>query len=270
MSTQAIIFERPTSGAANPVLRLRTFGGLHIERVAELIDPSVGQRRKLAVMALLAASGDGVSRERLVGLLWSECDEERARHTFAQLLHALRRAAGADVTSGSPTSLRLNPDVVTSDVADFESAIARQNYLEAVRLYRGAFLDGFYLNGCPEFERWVEEHRAALGRKAERAIEALATRAGAAGDARQAAEWWLHLSLLRPLDSRITLELMQATVAAGDHATALGYARAHEKLLLSELDAAPPPALTAYAASLRAASWSAHAGATDRARLRVL
>ena len=76
MSSQAIIFEGATTGAATPqpVLRLRTFGCLHIERVAELIDPSVGQRRKLAVMALLAASGDGVSRERLVGLLWPDCD----------------------------------------------------------------------------------------------------------------------------------------------------------------------------------------------------
>jgi len=212
-------------------------------------------------MALLAASGDGVSRERLVGILWSECNEARARHTFAQLLHALRRAAGDDLVLGSPMSMRLNPDVVTSDVVDFESAIARQDYAEAVRLYRGAFLDGFYLDGFPEFERWVEERRAVLARKAERAIELLATRAASAGDARQSAEWWLHLSLLRPLDSRITMGLMQATVAAGDHAAALGYARAHEKLLLSELDAAPPPAITAYAASLRAASWSAHAAA---------
>jgi DNA-binding SARP family transcriptional activator len=261
MSTQAIVFERPIRNAAcpRPVLRLRTFGGLRVERAADVVDASVGQRRKLAVLALLAASGDGVSRDRVVGLLWSECDESRARHTFAQLLHALRRAAGDDPVAGSPMSMRLDPDVATSDVADFESAIARQDYAEAVRLYRGSFLDGFYLNGCPEFERWVEDRRAVLSRQVERAIETLAMRAGAAGDARQAADWWLHLSMLRPLDSRITLGLMQATVAAGDHGTALGYARAHEQLLRSELDAAPPPAITTYAASLRAGSWNAHA-----------
>jgi DNA-binding SARP family transcriptional activator len=262
MSEHATLFQEPVGelASAQPILRLRTFGGMGIEQTSGRFDASIAQRRKLALLTLLAASRDGITRDRIVGLLWSECDEGRARHTLSQLVHALRRAVHERVIVGSGMSLRLDAAIVSSDLADFEAAIAREDYAEAVRLYRGSFLDGFYLNGCPEFERWVEDRRAVLARQAEKAIETLATRAGASGDARQAAEWWLNLSALRPLDSRITLGLMQATVAAGDHGTALSYARAHERLLRSELDVAPAPALTAYAASLRTATWSTHAG----------
>ena len=262
MSGHAKLFQQTIgeTGSTQATIRLRTFGGIRIEQTSGRFDASVAQRRKLALLALLAANRDGITRDRIVGLLWSECDEARARHTLSQLVHALRRAVGDQVIVGPGMSLRLDPEIVSSDVAEFELAIARQDYAEAVRLYRGSFLDGFYLNGCPEFERWVEERRAVLARQAEKALEILATRAGASGDARQAAEWWFNLSELRPLDSRITLGLMQATVAAGDHGTALSYARAHERLLRSELDVAPAPALTAYAASLRTATWSAHSG----------
>ena len=35
-------------------------------------------------------------------------------------------------------------------------------WANAAALYDGPFLDGFYLTGAPEFERWVEAERATL------------------------------------------------------------------------------------------------------------
>lgn len=64
-------------------MRLRTFGGLWIEGPAP---PALGPR-PLALLALVAAAGKkGISRDRVIGILWSETEEEQARHTLSQTL----------------------------------------------------------------------------------------------------------------------------------------------------------------------------------------
>src|SRR5215217_6944518 len=52
-----------------------------------------------------------------------------------------------------------------------ESAIDRGNPTTAVTLYRGQFLDGFYLPALAEFERWVESERAGLAQRYAGALE---------------------------------------------------------------------------------------------------
>ena len=49
-------------------------------------------------------------------MLWSETDEERARKGLNQALYALRQEMGADEVFLGTQDLRLNPDLVTSDV----------------------------------------------------------------------------------------------------------------------------------------------------------
>ena len=231
-------------------LRLKTFGGALVEGPSGPLAGAMTQRRRLAVLSVLAAS-DGVSRDRIVGMLWPENDEERARHALAQLLHSLRRDVGDELLGGGPTSLRLNSNVLSSDVQEFASALARSDLERAADLYRGAFLDGFYLNGCPDFERWVDERRAALAHQAEETIEKLAKRET---DPTRATSWWRRLAALRPLDSRIALGLMQAAARAGDRAGALDHVRVHAELLRAELDAPLPAELASFADSLREAA----------------
>jgi DNA-binding SARP family transcriptional activator/tetratricopeptide (TPR) repeat protein len=208
------------------------------------------QRRRLALLSLLAASTSGISRDRIVGLLWPDNDEERARHALAQLLHSLRRDLGDELVAGSATALRLNPAILSSDVQDFTTALAAGDLERAAGLYQGPFLDGFYLNGCPDFERWVDERRAALAHQAEDAIESLGKREP---DPSRAANWWRRLALLRPLDSRVALALMQSLARTGDRTGALDHARVHGELLRAELDTPLPPELTAYVDTLREA-----------------
>ncbi|HTE46382.1 MAG TPA: BTAD domain-containing putative transcriptional regulator [Gemmatimonadaceae bacterium] len=233
-----------------PIVNLRTFGGTLLEGPHGVVTGALSQRRRLAVLSLLAASGTGISRDRLLGLLWPESDEDRARHTLSQLLHGLRRELADDVIIANGAALRLNSNIVSSDVSDFAAALATGDDARAVNLYRGVFLDGFYLNGCPDFERWVDERRATLARQAEDAIERLAKRSGA-NSPTESAEWWRRLAALRPLDSRVALALMEALAVTGDRAGALQVARSHTAVLKEELDAAPIPEIAEYAESLR-------------------
>jgi DNA-binding SARP family transcriptional activator/tetratricopeptide (TPR) repeat protein len=234
-------------------MRLRTFGAVLLEGPDGPMSGVAVQRRRLALLALLAGSG-GISRDRVVGLLWPESDEERARHALAQLIHTLRRTLGEDGVEGGAAVLRLNSERVASDVEDFAAAIQRGDHERAATLYRAPFLDGFYLDGCPEFERWVEERRAELAGAAEGALQALTVDASRRGDHAQAVNWCRRLAVLRPLDSRVALLLMQAMAAAGDPAGAIQHGRTHEALVRAELDFPPDKSVLDFVAALRAGS----------------
>ena len=209
------------------------------------------QRRRLALLALLASNDGGLSRDRLVGLLWPDNDEARARHALSQLVHALRRTLGEDCIDAGGATLRLNAELVASDVDEFIAAIQRGDNERAVTLYGGPFLDGFYLDGCPDFERWVDERRAEFAGQAEGALQGLATEATRRGAHDEAVRWYRRLAALRPLDSRVALMLMQAMVAAGDRPGAIQHGRTHEAMVRAEFDLPPDDAVLQYAAALR-------------------
>jgi len=237
------------------VLRLRTFGGLSLESDRGPLGGAATQRRRLAVLAILAQAGSrGLTRDKLIGLLWPEVDEPRARSALSQALYALKRDAGEEQLVEGYDRLSLNARVLSSDVGDFEAALARDDAAGAAALYTGVFLDGVYLSEAPEFEHWLDDVRLRLGSAAERALERLATDAEIRGDHGASAEWWRRLTLMQPMQEIPVLRLMEALARAGDRAGALRQAERHEQRMREELDAAPGPAVSQLANRLRGES----------------
>jgi len=203
------------------------------------------------LLTLLAAAGErGTSRDKIVALLWPECDSKRARHRLSQLCHALRRSLGEVIATAS-SELRLEPAGITSDIVEFTRACAIGDSRRAVARYGGPFLDGFFLGNAPGFERWVEGERVAFARAFPEALETLAVDAESRGDRAEAARWWSQLADHEPLSSRVIIKLMSALAAHGDRAGALQQARRYEDELGRELEAEPNPAVVALAARLR-------------------
>jgi DNA-binding SARP family transcriptional activator/TolB-like protein len=234
------------------VLRLKTFGGLSLHRSGLPVEGAGAQRRRLALLALLAASGDrGLSREKILGLLWPESDLERGRKSLAQAVYALRKEFGAEELITGTTELRLGWDGFTTDLADFRVALANGRYEEAASLYDGPFLDGVYLDEAPEFDRWAETERRVLAHDYTEALERLARAADKAGDLRGAVGWWRKLANADPLNGKVALGLMKALCAQGDRGAALQFYRVYEMLLRQDLDIAPESELKRYAEQLR-------------------
>lgn len=233
---------------SNP-LRLRTLGGLWIDGDSPSRAPF--GPRPLALLAVVAAAGpQGVSRERLIGILWPEVGEERARHNLSQALYTLRRDTGHPLVTGT-SHLRLDPSL-TSDISELQEA-ARKGEVQAVgELYTGRFLDGFYLPGAPEFERWVEEERGRVHQLALRAIEQLAQREEEMERLAEAVRWWNQLAELDPLNARYAMGHMHALAATGDHPGALVRARTYRETVRWELDAEPEAAVLELEQALKA------------------
>jgi len=198
---------------------------------------AAAQPRRLAILALLARAGDrGITREKLIGYLWPDSDEERARRLLSQAVYMLRRDLGSEDAIVGLRDLRIGADVLTSDVAEFEQAVGARDYDRAASLYAGPFLDGFYLPGAAEFERWVDEERRVLEHDSETAFERCAVGAEARGDYTTAVTWWRRIAAKDPINARIALQLMRALAAAGDRNGALRHADIHQALVREELD----------------------------------
>ena len=106
------------------MLRLNTFGGLVLQQDGQLHTGPASQRRRLALLAVVAAAGRrGASRDKLLALLWPDADPESARHSLYQALHAIRRSVGSDEVFQGSSTLQLNLGLITSDVGEFEEAI---------------------------------------------------------------------------------------------------------------------------------------------------
>jgi DNA-binding SARP family transcriptional activator/TolB-like protein len=237
--------------SSNP-FRLRTFGGLWIEGTGGSETPVLPPRR-LALLALLAVAGPrGMTRERLLGILWPDRDEERGRHALAQTVYSLRGDLRNDAVVGGGAELRLESGEIGSDVADFAAAMSAGDHETAAALYTGPFLEGFYLSEAPEFERWVETERARLAGAVVRILEQLAESSERAGRSAEALSRWRRLCELEPLRGRYAAMYMQGLAAAGDRAGALAHARTHAAALQRELDAAPEQEVTRLVDRLRA------------------
>jgi TolB-like protein/DNA-binding SARP family transcriptional activator len=235
------------------VQRLKLFGGLSIESESGPLTGRAVQRRRLALLALLAARArkGGVGRDRLVALLWPDADAENGRRFLSDSVYRINQALGGDVILAAGDELRLDSQRLPSDLDAFEAALSGADHEAAVRSYAGPFLDGFFLPDAPEFERWTEGERDRLGREYARALEALAESAEEQGSGTRAVDLWRRLAAHDPYNSRVALRLMQSLVAVGERATAIQHARAHETLLVDELEVQPDAAVRAFAEQLK-------------------
>ena len=233
--------------------RLITFGGLSVQNGA-VLNGAANPRIRLAILAVIAAAGArGVRREKLTALFWPDSDDERARNALRQAMFAMKRDIGAgDITLGS-ADLRLNPEVLSADVADFEVAIRASRWEDAAVLYQGRFLDGVVVREAPEFGRWVDDQQQRYAADFGRALEKAAAAAAARGDFTGAIERWERRSAHDPLSGRVTLALMEALAANGERERAIHHASIYAKLVRQELEVHPDRAVVAFAFRLREA-----------------
>src|SRR3954470_4584499 len=130
-------------------LSLQLLGGAVIRRDDTPLGGAAAHRHRLALLALLACSPGPVTRDKLIALLWPERDEESGRNLLKVAVHELRKLLGDDAIRTTGDQLGFDTAVVQCDVAAFESALAAREFDKAIALYKGPFLDGFYMKDAP-------------------------------------------------------------------------------------------------------------------------
>jgi TolB-like protein/DNA-binding SARP family transcriptional activator len=233
--------------------KLHTFGGLSLTLDGQPCERSLIQRRQLALLAALATAGpSGLSRDKLVGLMWPDRANDRARNLLDQALYAARRVCGQAVFLTTQTALAINPAVLESDVGEFSEAIARGDPAAAAAIYSGPFLDGLLLADAADFERWASLERTRYARAYQECLETLAAAAASREQWHEAGRWWRRAVDADPFSGRAAHGLMESLARNGDRAGALEFARVHATLVRQELGTEVDPPIATLVAALRA------------------
>jgi TolB-like protein/DNA-binding SARP family transcriptional activator len=221
------------------VLHLKLLGGFEACRPDGCPLPIAGKKNQALLAYLALCNGQPQTREKVVGLLWSDRDDEHARNSLRQALVALRRdldgGSSALVVAGD--RLALDPNLVDVDALAVERLVssARADDLRAAaRLYRGDLLDGLTITD-QAFEEWLASERARL-----RELVITATLRGLADLAGDEAVAFAQRALaLDPLREAAHRALMRAFARSGQADLALRQYQICSELLCKELNIKP-------------------------------
>jgi len=232
---------------------LRVLGALEVRAQPSGEAPAgLTQPKRLAVLVYLAlAEPVGLhSRDRLLALLWPEADENSARHSLRNALHALRQALGesAIVTRGEDW-VGLDFNAVRCDALELRRHLAAGRVNEALALWAGDLAPGFHVSAAPEFERWLDEQRSELRDGVRKLAWARSRELKGAGQAEvDAARRAMRLD---PGNEPGARQLMSLLAASGDRAGALRIWQDLADWFARELEAEPSAETRTLALELR-------------------
>ena len=217
--------------------------GADLERV-------VRSPKRLALLSYLAvAAPRGFHRrDTLLGLFWPESDQRRARGALRQTVRHLRDDLGEVVVSRGQEELGLDWNGFWCDAVAFQEALEAGRVAEAIALYQRDLLDGFYLSGAPEFERWLDRERRRLQRRGAEAAWALSEQTP---EPTEAARWARRAARFTPRDETAVRRLMQLLAALGDEVGALREYERFRVRVQEELGAGPGSETVTLAATIR-------------------
>jgi DNA-binding SARP family transcriptional activator/TolB-like protein len=215
----------------------------------------IKSRKSLALVAYIALSESRQeTRERLVGLFWSETEEERARASLRQTLRDLRRCfadVGYEGLQTEKLAIELDPRSIAVDFWDvLREAAARRVHpklLEAPRLADRllANLDDI----DPSFRTWVLAKRQTFNDRLLRLLEDALR--GVDVDAENKKRLAEALISLDPTHEEAARCLMRARAQEGDVAAALRVYKSLWDLLGDEYDMEPSAKTQALVAEIK-------------------
>ena len=220
----------PLVGPAHkPRLEISLFGGVSLRYGGARIE--LNNRKAMALVGYLALAANlSDTRERIVGLLWSETEEAKARATLRQVLKDLRTSFDQCRFSGFTTGrveVGIDAAEVTLDVwSVLESAAAgRPNELLLDRSRITETLLAGYEDVDPSFRAWLFVCRENLHRRLIRGLEdQLASDAPTSAEIMRLAQAIIQLD---PTHEIAVQRLIRCHADAGDMAGALS---AHKRL----------------------------------------
>jgi len=213
------------------------------------------QPKRLALLVYLALGDSSGFRRRdsVVGYMWPELDTVHARGALRQALHSLRRVLGdGTIVTRGEEEIGVSRALLRCDAVAFRESVEAGRYDEALKLYGGDFLEGFFASDvASDFEQWIGDTRAELRRKAAASAWALANAHRANGDFTNAAALARRASGLALEDENGVARLISFLDELGDRGGALEAYDDLETRLRSEYDAEPSPETKALISRVR-------------------
>ena len=238
-----------------------------------------------ALLAYLCAEPDRPhSRDMLASLLWPDEAEPVARRNFRQALSRLRALLGDKATERPLVLLHRGAVQLNAthdcyiDLQTFGSSRWEQldrdepgapqpdvMWLEdAMRVYRGPFLEHFHLPGNPDFDQWALTKREYYLRRALDYLDYLSGHYERLGNPARAMEFARRQVELEPWLESAHRRLMRLLARSGKRAAALAQYAACASVLRDELGVDPADETRRLEARIRSGELERTEGSLDR------
>ncbi|MES2178392.1 MAG: BTAD domain-containing putative transcriptional regulator [Gemmatimonadota bacterium] len=233
-------------------IRFRTLGQIDLHSAdGRELDGLLAQPKRVAVLAYLAANSPRLSRrDTLLAMFWPESDAEHARSSLRKALHFIRQEVGDVIVTRGTDEVGLRTEDVEVDIWELDAHIAEGRNGEAMQLYAGDFLPGFFIRGAPEFERWLEVEREKLRARAAGAIWLHAEERVSAGDLDGTRAAALRALEVSPHDEVALRRVISMLAQHGDRAGAISVYQAFAARVEADLQVTPAPETRALAESI--------------------
>ncbi|MCZ7570278.1 MAG: NB-ARC domain-containing protein [Ardenticatenaceae bacterium] len=223
------------------IFHLRLFGAVQVEREGKPVR-GFKSRKALAVLSYLALQARPVSRSHLADLFWGEKTEARGRANLSWVLHRLATLLpGCLQVDRHSVQFRPGPRFWLDTVA-FVDLVAQGEpaaLAAAAELYRGEFLAGLELEGCPEFETWLVVQRESWHQRATRVLQELIAYHTGRGEYRAGLRWAMRLLALDPWREEAHRQVMWLLARTGQRGAALAQYESCRRVLAEEFGAEP-------------------------------
>ncbi|MFN8446486.1 MAG: BTAD domain-containing putative transcriptional regulator [Caldilineaceae bacterium] len=229
-------------------LQIRLFGSLEI-RLNDATLTNFMSNKAPALLAYLALNPRPQQRDALATLLWSEMSDADAKNNLRQVLTNLRKLVDPHLVVTRDTIGFNHETPYSLDVETFERHLQKSRKQEgaeraeelrqAITLYAGEFLAGFFLRDAPEFEEWMLAHRARLRELALHALHELTQLEMVQGHFDQAIASSSRSLAIDPWREEAHRQLMLALARSGQRSAALSQYKLCQRTLRDELGVEP-------------------------------
>jgi predicted ATPase/DNA-binding SARP family transcriptional activator len=204
-------------------------------------------RKATALLAYLVVNQRPFRRDVLAGLLWPEYSQVNARAALRRTLSTLNKALEGRVLDIQREEIGILRDVpLWTDVVEFRHCLAAApgadriaRLTQAVKLYRGDFMEGFALRDSLEFDDWQYRTAEVLRQEFAAALDALTDDYVMRGQFADGLSWMQERLKLDPLHEQAHQQLMRLYAWVGNRNEALRQYHECRRLLQEELGVEP-------------------------------
>ena len=135
------------------MLEIKILGGLKLSVNGELLS-DLGSHKAEAILVYLAVKPGAQNRNVLASLLWPGSTENQA-HTSLRVALSLLHKKLEGYLEISRDMVEIKPGAeVYLDLKDLMTKLSRGQVEQALEIYQGDFLEGFFIKDCLDFEDW--------------------------------------------------------------------------------------------------------------------
>ncbi|MEA4987950.1 MAG: BTAD domain-containing putative transcriptional regulator [Anaerovorax sp.] len=232
------------------MLNICFLGKSRFERDGKAIEEQLGAKAFALICLLVLNKNRYLSREKIIGYLWPDSNEEAARYNLRYNLWLIKKHIGTDQQGN--TFLYIDKECCginrefdfTCDILDImkfkpseEDSI--DSILKLKQLFRGDFLEGCYFNKCDEFNELIIFERINFEQRKVKILKRLVELYEKENNFEICLETINEILEIEPYDEEMVSKVLDIYLSCGKQVAAITYYNQFSNQLAGNLGIAP-------------------------------